>query len=323
MVSVIVPVYNGAGEILRCLESVRAQSYSDFECLIIDDGSTDDSYSVIENYLNDDRFHLYHQDNAGVAVTRNRGISYAKGDFLAFVDQDDYVSPEYLRHLVEKADDETDIVVTGYKREDEKGKELFSVPLSDKSWSRFVMITPWTHLYRKSFVEKNGISFLPTNFGEDIYFNMMAYLRTDRVKIVPDTCDYVWVYNTSSVSNTLHKRADHRTAPVALLDRIMQDSPKKWAVPYEDFEYYMVRFCIWYCLNVMRQSTVEENVEAQNGLFGWLGKNFPDYQKNRYLKKKPEGEKGKYHLAVKGYMILKKSGMLKIITDIFSRKEKR
>lgn len=116
MVSVIVPVYNVEGYVGRCIESIIGQTYTDWELLLIDDGSTDRSGMVCDSHAaNDIRIRVIHTTNSGVSAARNRGLDEARGEWVAFVDSDDYVTPTYLSDMIEKAGD-ADIVVSGWKQ---------------------------------------------------------------------------------------------------------------------------------------------------------------------------------------------------------------
>jgi hypothetical protein len=95
-VSVIVPLYNKAACVLRCVRSIAAQTFTDFEVIIVDDGSTDGSAGTVAAILNDARFRLLSQTNAGPGAARNRGAAAASGEYLAFLDADDEWTPEYL-----------------------------------------------------------------------------------------------------------------------------------------------------------------------------------------------------------------------------------
>ena len=104
-VSVIVPVYNAEKYIKRCLDSILAQSYRYFEVLLIDDGSTDNSGKICDEYaLNDNRIRVIHKENSGVSATRNIGITEAKGDYIAFVDSDDYIRSDMFEKMVKNAE---------------------------------------------------------------------------------------------------------------------------------------------------------------------------------------------------------------------------
>ena len=100
-VSILIPVYNVRLYLQKCLDSVIAQTYSDLQVVLIDDGSTDDSWRICQQYAEkDSRLEVYHQDNCGVATTRNRLLEKIKGDYVLFVDADDWIEPDMVQYLV-------------------------------------------------------------------------------------------------------------------------------------------------------------------------------------------------------------------------------
>lgn len=101
MISIIVPLYNKAATIERCIKSVLAQTYNDWELLIIDDGSTDDSSKIVERYSDNKKIHYHYKKNGGVSSARNLGIKLAKGEWITYIDADDYFLPEALQILFE------------------------------------------------------------------------------------------------------------------------------------------------------------------------------------------------------------------------------
>ena len=102
-VSIIVPIYNCSSFLNECIDSILSQSYKNFELLLINDGSTDNSQEIIESYaIKDSRIRFFPQENQGVSVARNKGIQEAKGDFLLFVDGDDWIDSNALTHLITK-----------------------------------------------------------------------------------------------------------------------------------------------------------------------------------------------------------------------------
>lgn len=104
LVSVIVPVYNVEKYIIKCLESIKSQTLDDFECLIIDDGSKDSSIKLAEEYIKDDkRFVIHHKENGGLSDARNFGINIAKGEYISFIDSDDYLDERLLELSYEMA----------------------------------------------------------------------------------------------------------------------------------------------------------------------------------------------------------------------------
>ncbi|MGN1210502.1 MAG: glycosyltransferase family 2 protein, partial [Candidatus Cryptobacteroides sp.] len=114
MVSVIVPVYNTAGTLAGCIDSILAQSYTDFELIIIDDGSTDGSGLIADTYPSkDSRVKVWHQDNAGISAARNEGLSHASGDWVAFCDSDDTVRPDWLAAMMRHSH-KAPMIICGY-----------------------------------------------------------------------------------------------------------------------------------------------------------------------------------------------------------------
>ena len=112
LISIIVPIYNVEEYLRECLDSIQKQTYPNFECIMVNDGSTDNSKQIAEEYLVDSRFKLINQSNQGLSVARNTGIEHlnANSSFVSFVDSDDYVYPECLETLIEHIEDDVDII---------------------------------------------------------------------------------------------------------------------------------------------------------------------------------------------------------------------
>ena len=133
MISIIVPVYNTETYLRRCIDSILAQTFTDFELLLIDDGSTDGSGAICDEYAQkDSRVRVFHKENTGVSATRNLGIEKSKGEYLIFIDSDDYwIDNNSLEQLyVTATNNDLDIVRGEYKAVDENGEDLFVRPIS-------------------------------------------------------------------------------------------------------------------------------------------------------------------------------------------------
>lgn len=103
LVSVIIPAYNAADYIQRCVNSVRKQTYKKLQIIIVDDGSTDNTFNMCKKYTEEDsRIELYSKENSGVANTRNYGLNCVNGDYVMFVDTDDYIAPNMITLLLSK-----------------------------------------------------------------------------------------------------------------------------------------------------------------------------------------------------------------------------
>ncbi len=125
-ISVIVPVYNVASYIRECLQSIAQQTFREYEVWMIDDGSTDESGRIAQEYADTyEHFYLLHKENGGLSSARNAGLKYAKGEYVCFVDSDDYITHDYLEKLYTTAHDtDADMVIADYREVDELGHAL-------------------------------------------------------------------------------------------------------------------------------------------------------------------------------------------------------
>lgn len=317
-VSLILPVYNGSQRIVQCLNSIIGQSYENFNLLIIDDGSNDDSSEIIETYLDSlgkkirSKIKFLRQENLGVSRTRNIGIQMVDGEWIGFIDQDDYISKDYLKKYIlsiqsnEKKGYRPDVLVGGYDRVTDNGKVIRREALKGKKWDKYIVVSPWAHLYRRQFLIDNNIFFLDTKIGEDVYFNLKAYAYTDNIIVEKNNCEYKWVFNSGSVSNSKQNQVTKQNDPSLLLNAIikMYREGEGIKTPYAEQEYYITRYVVWYCLFTFKDSKRKVHKKREEDLFELLKSYYPKYYKNKYLWWKIEGEPLKIYLAVVGYLLL-------------------
>lgn len=214
-ISVIIPIYNVEKYIERCLASVQAQSFTDFEVLIVDDGSSDRSAELAEKYTADSRFKLIRQKNGGLGAARNTALAWAQGEYVAFVDSDDAVTADYLKKLYTAAEkNRADVVMCGYMLCDENGdhtrkkilikrpdvytgEEIMNDLLRDVSVKCFV----WNKLWKRSLFTDNGILF-PTGLFEDTYTVPMLIYAAERVAVIKDST-YIYTRRGDSITGRI------------------------------------------------------------------------------------------------------------------------
>lgn len=127
-ISIIIPVFNTCDYLRSCLDSILSQSFSDFECILIDDGSIDNSGVICDEYaLKDLRIKVFHKENGGVSTARNLGLEIARGEWVYFVDSDDQILPGGLQTMVDCISDDVDIVLAGYQQFDEDGNVIYEI----------------------------------------------------------------------------------------------------------------------------------------------------------------------------------------------------
>jgi glycosyltransferase involved in cell wall biosynthesis len=201
-ISIVIPVYNKAKYLRRCFDSVLSQNYINWECILVDDGSTDNGGAICDEYAKKDkRIHVIHQQHAGVSMARNNGINAATGERLTFIDSDDYITPGYLEHLINY---DADIVISGlYLINPPKSKiwriENHSVDVISNCGKYLPELEEqglingaWCKLYRLSIIRSNSVKFNKHfSYGEDTLF-VFSYLKYCQTMALCDSVDYYY-----------------------------------------------------------------------------------------------------------------------------------
>jgi glycosyltransferase involved in cell wall biosynthesis len=165
MVSIIIPIYKAEKFIRRCIDSVLTQTYKDWELILVDDGSPDNSGRICDEYSQkDSRIRVFHKHNGGVSSARNIGLDEARGDRITFIDADDYVFKNYLEVLISS---EADLVTCGFKGINKMGSTPKKGYYEGTSFRTNIPIfyntkqtaTPWAKLFKRSIIESNNLRF--------------------------------------------------------------------------------------------------------------------------------------------------------------------
>lgn len=217
LVSIIVPVYNAAPDLARCIESIRAQTHDNFELMLINDGSHDASLPICKMYeKRDRRIKVIDKLNSGVSATRNIAISMACGVYLQFVDADDYLDPCATATLVEKAEQTAaDLVVSHYYRVNGDNIAPFGVltrsdTMSRKEYAKELMEAPasfyfgvlWNKLYRTRIIKEHNITCSEElQWSEDFLFNLEYIRYATRFCAVKEPL-YYYVKNETGICAT-------------------------------------------------------------------------------------------------------------------------
>lgn len=189
-ISVIVPVYNSGKTLVRCVDSILSQTFSDFELLLVDDGSTDFSGKMCDDYaLKDNRVHVFHKRNGGVSSARNVGLDNANGKWIAFCDSDDYVDSYWLSTFIESCKDKVEIVVQSTGISNSKKNRPFEGTVSDfleSFYDVYIIGYVWNKLFLKSVIDKYCHRFDESfAFLEDEMFVCKYVQFVDNVAFIP------------------------------------------------------------------------------------------------------------------------------------------
>ncbi|HJB38852.1 MAG TPA: glycosyltransferase [Candidatus Ruthenibacterium avium] len=217
LVSVIIPVYNAAADLARCIESVRRQSYENLEILLVNDGSRDTSGEICRMYARvDERIRVIDKQNEGVSAARNDAIRAAKGKYLQFADSDDYMAQDAVYRMVQKAEhDDCDLVIAAYCRVRGEHQRTYAfLPetsvMSKNEFARHLMEEPasfyygvlWNKLYRADIIRRHDIRCnTDLSWSEDFLFNL-EYIRYAERFAALEYPVYYYINNEKSITHT-------------------------------------------------------------------------------------------------------------------------
>ena len=216
-ISIIVPVYNIEKYIHRCIDSLLAQTYKDLEILLVDDGSSDRSGTICDQYTQaDQRVKVIHQTNGGVSRARQRGLDAATGTFIIHADPDDWMEATMCEKLIAKAvEEKADMVFCDYWLESAHPEVISQRPNSLNSYDVLRQIVSyqlhgasWNKLIRKDVLSKYGCRFTPTDihFCEDILFHARLLINDIKISYLPEALYHYNISNNTSLTNTFSEK---------------------------------------------------------------------------------------------------------------------
>lgn len=242
-VSIIVPVYKTKDTIKECVDSLLSQTIKQIEVILVDDGSPDESGRICDEFCSDKRVKVIHKENGGLSSARNAGLKVATGDYIGFVDSDDYVHPEMFEKLYNRIiRDRSDICICSHYTVDNAGNiyEHFfrNIPeILDKDKILNYLILPligadkerneseiegfvWRNLYRRELIREYEFKSERQYFAEDIVSDLELYIKCKQISILNE-CLYYYRYNGESLSNC------YRPSLYVLLNNLL-----KWEEEY-------------------------------------------------------------------------------------------
>ena len=319
-VSVIIPVYNAENYIGKCLDSILSQSYGEWEIVAIDDGSTDGSPSILDDYAArmPTRFKVVHRKNGGAASARNEGIDVASMKYITFVDNDDWIDGDYLATLIDAAEtNEADIVFSGYRRPDSRGLSRFQVaPQPNSDWGAYVVGAAWAKLYRRDFVVRNKLLFKPFNIGEDHAFTLLATSLTDKRTVLP-YIGYNWRYNEASVSNTLQKSSEGLQFYEMIKD-LHGSFPARQLELDTYSTHYFVRLIVWYLMYTAKADSTVASRDNCARYVQWLDKELPNWRNDALAgPNKPSGDNLPNRVIV--WLFSRHPRVFRFLLDVYGR----
>lgn len=323
-VSVIVPFYNVEKYIDKCLNSLVNQTLEDIEIIIVNDGSKDNSETIAKEYASKYKNKIIYlkKENGGLSDARNYAIPYATGEYIAFLDSDDYVEVNMYEQMYEKAKKENaDIVECDFLWEypNEKIESKGRIYKDKHDILLNARVVAWNKLIKKELIEKTKVKFPYGLRYEDVEFFYKLIPYINKLDIV-DKAFVHYVQRDNSISNSQNTRTKEI---IDILDNVI-NYYKENAI-YEEYrnelEYNYARYIL--CSSLLRMIMIEnkkERKEIINDSWNKLNDTFPNWKKNKYIKNKTL--KNKYMLSVNNITIkiYEKIGKLSCIRKMLQRK---
>lgn len=321
-VSVIIPVYNVEAYLRRCMDSIMRQTYQDYEVLCVNDCSPDNSKHILEEYAgkypNIVRI-IENEENMGQGRSRMRAVKQAVGDYIMFIDSDDYVAENYIERFMSEVKAEPyDIVIAGFTK-DIAGKYK-EHDILDSPWTLVCYPLACAKMFRTSFILDNGIDFSDVRCGEDIYFSMAIFYQDVKYKII-HYYGYYYYLNRASTTGSLTYDKKHEEFVSQMFKIFLKKFPldklseeKKRMIEYT-YVANMVNALVTYG-HGCKPRVMKEKYQF---FISDMSEKFPDYKRNPYFGIwKPKGQSTKIRVGVGVTMMLHKIHLDKLMFYIIS-----
>lgn len=266
LISIVVPIYNVEEYIHECIESLLAQTYTNLDIILVNDGTPDGSMDVVKDLVKDDRVTIVNQSNQGLSAARNTGLRYAKGEYIAFVDSDDKVKPNFIKDLYRKAQITGADIVRGSFRDfdgnlpegwrcDFNIQPSVGVEALAKFLEQDISFVVWSSLYKTQFLKENNLEFMNGILLEDGDFTVRAYLAAGIVSTISET-NYMYRIRPGSIltSNNAQRMSDSEEA-------VIQKFIKLYETASDQDTRHQIKYAIFAFLRDWTRIIVKNRVE--------------------------------------------------------------
>jgi len=295
-VSIIVPVYNVYPYLDKCLSTLINQTLKEIEIIVVNDGSFDQSQEIIDRYAKmDHRIVPLKKKNGGLSDARNYGLAYAKGEYVSFIDSDDYVDVTMMEKLWKKAEDEKcDLVECDLYWEYPEGKKILDQSHIIDNYFVDIRVMAWNKLYKRKLLQETKVLFPKGLQYEDICFCYQLLPYVTKIGYV-DEALYYYIQRDSSIANTSNKRV-RETYDILKLVLDYYHEKNLYDKYYDELEYITMKFILgrnFYRICALSDQGLRKKYLEE----GWqlLEKTFPNWKRDRYLQTRG----GKHHFYYK------------------------
>ena len=319
-VSIIIPVYGVEKYIGKCLESLVNQTLKDIEIIVVNDGSLDNSQDIIDEYVKKypNIVKSYIKENGGQGSARNYGIEKSTGEYIGYVDSDDYVEQDMYEKLYTKAKEEkSDVVICGNYLidEDYQNRKIdfdYSDNLEDTLKSFFGKKAVWNKIYKREIIIENKIKFAEKKWYEDFAFTLKILVNSDKISFVDEPLYYYLIRQGSTMNNSNVKRNLEILEAFEDITTYLKKN-KMYEKYYDKLEYLAIDHI--YISTIVRIINADADKQIKKEtiktILEYLNDNFPVFKQNKYLKILPRNRKIVYRL-----LIFKQYNLIKLLFKI-------
>ena len=297
-ISIIIPVYNAEKYLQKCFESLEKQTYRDFEVFIVNDGSTDSSPNIIDNFVQKTQLNIkyFSKKNGGQSSARNYVLNNINGKYLTFLDSDDYLEPDYLEILIHAAEEnDSDVVCSGQKKVDEKGNTLFEIkyPVGQKNNCVMRRLNFAGKLYKVEYLHKHFNGFAEGKIYEDNPFNLRMLFLSDKITFL----EYMGYCQTVHSGSTTATKIQENKLPLFEIEDTIKyiNERKEQVTDFQLYEFTVLSFLTYFTFEAnkhhhymkidtsTRKSDLTVVMKVCDFSESLLKTYFPNYYENRYV----------------------------------------
>ncbi|PGO33392.1 hypothetical protein CN984_04700 [Bacillus cereus] len=250
-ISIIVPVYNVAEYLEKCVESILNQTFVDFELILVNDGSKDQSGEICDEFAEkDSRIKVIHKKNAGLSVARNTGINAARGEYIGFVDSDDWIDPDMYEALYESCElSRSEISIIGMREVSEEGKTLMEyIPVHVNLKEILKRAYAWNKLFKRELFVNNNLYFMEGKYYEDLELIPKLFIKCNKVTNV-NKVGYNYLKRRGSITSDRNEKILDNLWAYTQIKRYLLDE-KVYLKYKEEFENGVLYFKKYY-INIL------------------------------------------------------------------------
>ncbi len=327
-ISIVVAVYNAEKYLPRCLDALVNQTLKEIEILCVDDGSTDSAPQIVDQYAEKypEKIKAFHKENGGEFTTRNYGLERATGEYVTFVDNDDWVEKDWAEKLYNAAkSNNADLAVCGFERIDLETNKVVAKDMTgygtcvkeivnNDDYMVFINPAPWNKIYKREKVK--DLRFLNFRGFNDMIFLTSSFTKIDKIAFIPDVLYHYYLRYDSQIHNVNEQDVNNFKKYLLDLKQLYIDENK-----YEEMKYILdLMAFIHLGVSVMYRASYDPSIDIKKmtkETILYLNENFPTWRKNPFLKFSYSIKKGVKHIGLWGISLFYKWNMPVVFINIY------